>query len=147
MKYVNKRINYAWTCPNPVVLLFTANSVVKSNNALVMGAGNAKACRDANEGIDLVFGQKVLANPTRHVLFHPVRDNVQIGMFRTKEHYASDSTLQIIAQSCKELKNVALKYPEVTFLLPSPGTGLGRLDPALVAPLLKILPDNVWVCC
>lgn len=146
MIILNEFLNYKEDVDTEVCFLFTGNNVVKRNGDLVMGKGNAKACAEAFPNAPEVFGKLVNNNPEVHCHFEDTPEKgVHLGYFRTKEHYASDSTLQLIAQSTKELKEAALACPEILFLLPAPGIGAGGLKWAHVEAILKILPDNVII--
>ena len=144
MKVVDARIDYNFEPETPVVLMFTANNVITQRGALVMGAGNALACKQAMPGIDFVFGEMVQQYPEKHVQLKVIGMKV-IGMFRTKNHWNEPSTIELVRQSAKELEHLALEHRQFTFCLPAPAIGCGGLDWGAVRYELSGLPDNVIV--
>lgn len=129
--------------PNTIVFI-TTNNIVKSNGALVMGAGIAKRVRDNYPGSDLVFGHwiKVSGNSPYGLLY---REEADIGIFQTKDHYKDDADIGIIELSVTHLTILANEHSHATFHLNYPGIGKGNLSKDVVAPLLEPLPDNVHV--
>lgn len=126
------------------VFLFTANSVVKKDNTLVMGAGSAKDFKLAYPKAPKYFGGVIKDFPT--VSVHLVkRDDGLVGSFKTKNHWKEPSTLDIIKASVKMLKLHAATHPEWSIHIPFPGIGFGGLAVEDVLPLLEELPDNVFV--
>lgn len=64
--------------------------------------------------------------------------------FPTKHHWREQADLDLIKQSATELS--AFVDPELTYVLPRPGCGNGRLSWEQVKPAIEdILPDNVHV--
>lgn len=127
-----------------LALMFTGNNVVKADGELVMGAGNALACKQAHPQAPRKFGGSLRIDPEVHVDFHNM-NGVSVGYFRTKNHWKYASTLEIVERSIKDLKQEALDNPDWTIKLPAPAIGYGGLAWEEVEPLLKDLPDNVWV--
>lgn len=146
MKLIKGLIDYTISNQPTTVILFTANSVVKNNGELVMGAGNAKAARDNFIGSAKTFGNLVTLDRGRHVHVVQVPNrNVFLGCFRTKEHYKDNTKQETLTRSIQELQYLANNNPQYTFLLPAPAIGRGGMAWDAVRPQLECLPDNVYV--
>lgn len=146
MKIVNGRLDYQRPWSLPDVYLFTGNTIVKNNGALVMGAGAAKQIRDAYPGIDGSFGKLIKRLPEAHILWVAFENPQQhLGWFKVKYHWADDADLDLIAESARRLAEIARSNPFRTYHLNYPGVGNGRLREAQVEPLLQVLPDNVII--
>ncbi len=126
------------------ICMFTANSVIKNDGKLVMGAGVAKVVRDFYQGIDKLFGLEIEHMSKFGVKF--VKWNGQnIGAFQTKYNWTDSSPLELVECSVRNLKFVADNRPHHTFHLPCPAVNHGRQSVEDVLPLLEILPDNVII--
>lgn len=124
---------------------FTANSIVKRDGSLVMGAGNAKTVRDKWVGIDKVFG-KLVKKGSRDGVYLIVADpNTRLFAFQTKLHYKDKSPLHLIERGVKMLTAAASKDGSKLFALPFPGISHGGLSRDVVLELIEELPNNVHV--
>lgn len=132
-----------WTVrDNPkAVIGITTNGTVKSNGALVMGRGVAQQARDLYEGLDLRLGRLVGTEGNRVFLLSYPR----FFTFPVKHHWKDKADLALIERSAEQLFDLASSYRTLTFYLPRPGCGNGRLRYEQVRPLLIGLPDNVVV--
>jgi len=119
---------------------FTANSEVKSNGELVMGAGNAKVVRDTYPNSAKIFGQMIKGNK---VFYIKGSQELKIFAFQTKIKWRDKSHINIIEKALQKLADYANKNPDLKFALPFPGISHGGLDRKDILPLLDILPDNV----
>jgi len=149
MKLIQGLLNYSepWTTPD--MYLFTGNSTIKKNGAVVMGRGAAKQVRDTYLDIDKVFGNEIRKNPAAHLIFiaqmyegEPVQF---LGWFKVKHHWGADADLDLIKESTAELKELAERKPHLLFHMNYPGVGNGRLNIHQVQPVLETLPDNVLI--
>lgn len=122
----------------------TTNSIVKTNGCLVMGAGIAKTAMERNPDLPKEFGKQILDKGLAGQFYGLLAVGKYIA-FQTKLHYKDSSPLDVVQRSCNALQRLAKKYPEKSFGLPYPGISNGRLDPKVVYPFLKDLPDNVFV--
>jgi len=151
MKLINNLLDYSQEPTLTDLFLFTGNTVVKKNGALVMGRGAAKEVRDSYPNIDKVFGKAITEHPTDNILWAPLTDpghsapNRFIGWFKVKHHWADNAELALISASVKDLTSFAEKFPKYTFHMNYPGIGNGGLAIEDVANLLKDLPDNVYI--
>ena len=143
MILVNKRLDYARGLVGDNIYMFTANSTIRNNGCLVMGAGCAKAVRDTYQGIDQLFGDKIDINQYG-VEFVQWKEQF-IGAFQTKYHWQNGSPLGLVEYSCQKLTHIANKRPQHTFHLPFPAISHGGRGVEEVMPLVKMLPDNVIV--
>lgn len=123
--------------------IITTNAIVKTNGALVMGAGIAKQMRDKYPGIDQEIGRaigKFGSGGTYGLLL-----GNKVGAFQVKYHFKSMANLGLISLSAKQLAEEARANPDKTYALNYPGIGNGGLKRWLVEPLLQNLPDNVQI--
>ena len=144
MILLRKRLSYPTTQRSNHIFLFTANSVVRNNGSLVMGAGCAKTVKERYKGIDVLFGD-VIENLSVFGLQFVQWHNMWIGAFQTKVDWKNDSPMDVVQVSIDNLHHVALRRPKHTFHLPCPAVNHGGKDVREILPLLEKLPDNVIV--
>jgi len=113
------------------VIGFTANSITKKNGALVMGAGCAKAFKEAFKDIDFEFGNIDQNFGWKVIEF----ENRLIGAFQTKINYRNKSTLEIIKNSILKLKKDIKNYDSIALCMP--GVLNGGLNKEEVLPLFN----------
>ena len=123
----------------------TTNSIVKQNGELVMGAGIALKAKQRVPTLPLDFGNQIKSKNLQGKFYGLLLSHEKYLAFQTKLHYQDESPLDVVQQSCNLLNRLAKKYPDKSFGLPYPGISNGRLDPKVVYPFLKDLPDNVFV--
>ena len=145
MKLHSGYLNYHSNVPSgtDVCLLFTSNKIVTANG-LVMGAGNALACKKAFPDMPVLIANQMKLLPDSGVVFIP-QGNVWVGCFPTKNHWKDPSDVELVKQSIRELYQVATHLPHITFCLPAPAIGRGGLPWEVIEPLVQVLPDNVIV--
>ncbi len=124
----------------------TTNAVI-TRAGLVMGAGMAKAASDRYPRLRFLASYLIQQQPDpRRYGFLPLPQPLDnLALFQTKGHFREPSSLELIQHSLEGLTAYALAHPDKRIALPYPGIGLGRLDPATIAPLLEALPANVTV--
>lgn len=144
MKIVHKKFSYDGFDLLRNVYMFTANSTIRKNGALVMGAGVAKVVRDKYKGVDSEFGKNINHHSVFGVKFLK-HENTFIGAFQTKVNWQEDSPLDVVKVSVHKLMCVAKARPHLTFHLPCPAINHGGKSVEEVLPLLESLPDNVIV--
>jgi len=140
MKLVDGLIDYTKAEDNHLLLATTNNVVGKSG--LVMGRGNALSMKQAHPKIPNVFGEIINHNKYYGLVIEEV-GNYFLGAFQTKEHWRSDSTLDLIKYSTEKLMSVSHCFEAIH--LPMPGVNNGKLDKYIVLEQIYILPDNVFV--
>lgn len=123
---------------------FTANSVIKSDGKLVMGAGCAKVVRDFYQGIDKLFGDKI-EHLSRFGTCVVSWQSQKILAFQTKYDWQDKSPIELIEYSIYKLKYLAEKNSGWTFHLPCPAISHGKRSLEEILPLLECLPDNIIV--
>ncbi len=125
------------------LLIFTGNSYIKRNGALVMGRGAARQVRDQYPGIDRDIGGQI-ENLGFYglVMSQHVRPN--IGAFQVKYSAFEPATLELIERSTECLQKYA-ENPAFPIYMNFPGVGNGRLTRDQVWPIIETLPDNVFV--
>lgn len=121
---------------------FTANSVVKRDGSLVMGAGNAKQVRDMFDGLDKRLGHKV----KRIRKYFIISDSeTKVFALQTKLHYKDNSPIDLVEESCQALRVHAENNPDQLFAVPCPGVNHGGLSVEDVMVFLEKMPDNVYI--
>ena len=150
MKIVNKKLDYSADWESPDIYMFTGNSTVKKNSALVMGRGAALQVRDTFPGIDKICGNRIkcMSDSMYGVLFFRVdplepAEQKLIGVFQVKTNYSSDADLNIIENSTEVLKRYAENFPNKTFHMNFPGIGAGHLNYGDVFKIVHKLPNNI----
>lgn len=129
-------------------IIVTANSTLKNNGRLVMGAGEAKMLKDIYPDIDKSFGRLLADNygtstSTRYGLI--LNRTMKLGAFQTKTYWKNKSDIDLIRLSVAKLTIEALSNPKETYNLNFPDIGYGGLNKSDVEPILQVLPDNVHV--
>ena len=142
MRIIEGILDYTkkWTFPD--VYLFTGNPVKKNNGAIVMGRGAAKMVRDFYPGIDQEFG-RLIKDGSDRLRFHVISEGQELGWFCVKDHWAANANAVIVYESAVALRDIARKFPHITFHMNFPAIGNGHLDFIQVREICKVLPDNV----
>jgi len=143
MKTIPAFLDYSrpWRFPN--VYLFTGNSTVKNNGAIVMGRGAALQVRDTYLGIDLSFGSLIPISTS--LMWVTVAPSQVLGWFKVKNHWADPAELSLIKAAVTELKTLASERPSMLFHMNYPGIGNGKLSVDDVSEIVQTLPDNVLI--
>lgn len=137
-----------------VAKCFTSNGMVTKEGKAVMGAGVAKAFRDAYIGIDKELGSRLMAEESNKVrrlgLFKTMQYPLtEIIAFPTKLDWKKNSSYDLIEKSARELADIITISPDLQrgiVLLPRPGCQNGKLDWNVVKTYIEdILPDNVVI--
>lgn len=140
----------------------TTNGTIKSNGELVMGAGIAKEFYDkykANQ-IAYILAQKIYRGPkmpnlhvvdsSKNLCYKCVEAKDNLGTyvvsFPTKNHFQDKGDLNLIKQSAKRMVWIANNYNLNKIIIPSPGTGCGKLTKEEVyKELNKILDKRFYI--
>lgn len=143
-----------WTEPADARCI-TTNGYIKSNGALVMGAGVAgqaqsrypKFPKVAGEAV-AKFGNHVFPFTTRELrsesMFTPT-DKAIFITFPVKHKWYEAADLDLIVRSAHELQELVDKLDLKKVLLPRPGCGNGRLSWDDVKPAIDFLDDRIVV--
>lgn len=120
---------------------FTANSVIKNNGCLVMGAGIAKTAAEMQPALPGYFGTKIQNLSDFGLCVHVPSG---IAAFQTKRDWKNGSDLELIKMSAQRLMEYldtnqdGFKKADLAF----PGIGHGGLDKADVAAVLEPILDQ-----
>ena len=125
--------------------VFTGNSFIKTNHALIMGRGMAKQVRDRIPGIDIRIGKHILKKYTQNMSRYGFMCCGKICVFQVKQHYIGYADESLIEQSVELLCIFANKHPSKQIHMNYPGIGCGGLTEKIVFPIIKHLPDNVHI--
>lgn len=141
-----------WQDSEADAILFTANSTVRKDGALVMGRGAALEAQKLFPGINKFFGEaiKVFGKRRYGVIYRapPFGGGKYIGAFQVKCNYREDADLSLIEYSTDYLlRDIRADLPEpgMLFAVNFPGIGWGRLKREDVLPIISKLPDNVEI--
>ena len=127
--------------PSTTVLI-TTNGTITKDGKCVMGRGCAAQAKVRFPGIDAELGRRIAANGN---VMLPLEAGL-IYSFPTKHNWYEKADLTLIAQSARQLANLAVfDRPSGIYILPRPGCNNGRLRWEEVKPVIAFLPDNVWV--
>jgi len=145
MKLVEGLLDYSQAPQRPQELfLFTGNSYIRRDGALVMGRGAAKTVKDMYPGIDHQLGREIT-----HLGFYGMRIAIRtnIGVFRVKRHFSNDAELGLIEGSLVYLEEMAKEGPYNAIHMNFPGIGFGRLhlEQDEIESMLQKLSDKVSI--
>lgn len=134
---------------------FTGNSFCTVKHEVVMGRGLAREVRDRFKFIPNVFFQSIPGHlstygfvtlpGTRSMEIEEDTHYCTICAFQVKRHYMDPAIPSLIGYSTEMMRKYALDSPNEIFLLNFPGIGNGKLHKSMVLPIIRSLPDNVWV--
>lgn len=135
---------FALSARDADAICIMTNGNVRHGRA-TMGRGTAQVARDAWPGVDRILGQRIQG--LGHHVHRLTTENRMIGVcclpwhvysFPTKNDWRQRSSLELIKQSCHELR----LFPGV-IVLPRPGAGYGGLDWSITRAVLKeLLPED-----
>ena len=118
---------------------FTANSVV-NNGKLVMGAGNALACKKFYPGIESAFGKKIKSYSEFNII---ALKKYMVVAIQTKVNWRDGSDIELVKRTIDKLGDLANSYPDWKIGCPFPAINYGGLSRESILPLLESLPNNV----
>lgn len=147
MHLIHGLLNYSANWALPDIVFFTSNQIVKRNGELVMGAGNAKAARDAIPNAAYIMGQAFRLKGQQVYAELVCAPSQYLGAFATKQHYKDNSSLEFVLESLKLLTEHAVANPTFRLHIPYPAIGNGGLTRQILDPYVFALPDNVYVYC
>lgn len=122
-------------------ICITTNGHVKKDGTCVMGRGCAKEALERWPNIGKVLGAKITARKNQCYLLGYV-GKFAVASFPVKHHWRQNADLDLIEQSCKQIKQLADKHNWKVIVIPRPGCGNGKLDWEQVKPILKQELDN-----
>jgi len=111
-------------------LCITTNGIIAKNGKAVMGKGIALQAKQLYPDIDKILAQKIKERGNIvSSLWWDCENKRHIISFPTKEHWRNKSSLVLISNSAKQLKeyfdNMNMKP---IIMLPKPGCSCGQLD-------------------
>lgn len=133
---INELLDYAGKFPEGDIICFTANQVTAAKG-LVMGAGNAKACKLAHPLAPRAFAGLKTGFSVKRV------GDILIGALATKKNWKDPSELEFVLDGMRALYRDAKANPTVTYHVPYPAIGRGGLDIKLLEGPISTFPDNV----
>lgn len=130
--------------PN-VAVCFTTNGEIKRNGEAIMGAGVAKFVRDNFQGSSMKLSKLLRDHGNRAFnlgTYHFNGHNFRLMTFPTKVTWRSNSSMELIEESAKQLVEMADKFGLERVYIPAPGCSNGGLLWSDVAPRLACLDDR-----
>jgi hypothetical protein len=118
-----------WVC-------VTTNGIVKNDGAAVMGAGVALQAAEQFPGLPRQLAWKLKTFGNHVYAFLPYR----VFTFPTKHDWKDPSKVELILQSCAELRQMSAGK----VYLPRPGCSNGGLDWNEVKPLMQAALPEDW---
>lgn len=112
-------------------IVFPANSFVKKDGTLVMGAGFAKQVSERYPKVKEIFGSEII-NTCGHLGEYNILYWKKIIALQTKYYFKENSDIELIRRSTIELKNFINQQLYKKVDMAFPGIGLGKLDPEQV---------------
>jgi hypothetical protein len=122
------------------VVCITTNATPKKNGEAVMGRGCAAEAKRRIPAIALELGRKSWKG-----YYNGFLDDDRVYAFQVKNNFWEKADLDLILNSVTTLHAIAVLFKNLTFVLPRPGCGNGKLRWEEVEPLVRRLPDNVWI--
>ncbi len=143
------KCNLFEVCKSGDAICVTTNAIIKKDGKLVMGAGVAKDFKNKIPNIDVTLGKYVslYGNRVFHIL---LKSGIHVFSFPTKHNWRNKSDLDLIEQSCIQLKELVTKFKiSGKIYLPAPGCSNGGLDwETEVKPIIeKYLVDEQYIIC
>lgn len=140
--------------PDVDAIVCTTNNVIKTNGALVMGAGIAKAFRDEFPFLDLNWGKCVenakdaciedygvlIDGPRRY--YH---NSIYLIGVQTKRDWANPSDEELILFSCKKLRDLCNTLNLQRIICPKFGCANGGLKWADISKKVGRILDDRFV--
>lgn len=123
-------------------IVIPTNGFVKNDGTNVMGRGLARVASTRIQTLPGLLGG-LLAREGNHVYAFP---ELRVFTFPVKDHWRDDASLELIEQSCQELKPKAEMLRKFPVYIPRVGCGNGRLSWEDVRPLLVKHLDARFVC-
>lgn len=120
------------------------NGVVKKTGEAVMGAGIAKEA-NVRYNVARELGRQLLERENHCYIIG--KADKTIVSFPTKNNWVEESSVELIKQSCHEIKQLADQNGWNRVLLPMVGCGCGHLDANLVRNIMSDILDDRFVLC
>jgi len=111
---------------NPDAICILTNGVLNKHGCNVMGAGNAKQCKELYPGAPKQLGDRIKKHGNITQPFMKIGKKI-VFAFPTKNNWRGPSDIELIKRSCIQLMAWINKYNLKKVWLPRPGVGMGRL--------------------
>lgn len=131
MKIIKKDIWRYWKDGWNIVI--PTNGWVNSNGLAASGRGLAYQANHLIKNFMKSLGN-LLVKHENHVFFFP---NNNLITFPTKHYWKDNADLELIKQSCKELRQMMQTHEKMRVAMPKVGCGTGYLEWKQVAPVIK----------
>ena len=127
------------------VICTTTNGEVRKDGKAVMGRGNAKFVRDTFKGVDELLAQMLqkYGNRVAPLGKHTFNGkSFTLLTFPTKNTWRDKSSIELIAKSAHEMKQMADHYGFQKIYIPIPGCANGQLTWSQVKEVLTCLDER-----
>lgn len=126
------KVKYDW-------YVITTNGTVKRNGACVMGRGTAYIAQTMYSKLPFQLGQMIKVHGSKVFTF----PEYKMITFPVKHDWFQKADLELIKRSVSEMLEII--NPHLTYCMGRPGCNNGQLLWEDVEPLVRVLPDNVFV--
>lgn len=130
------------------LVLFSANSVVKANGELVMGAGIAKQFKLRWPSLALDLGSQIVSLRFYGLVISNISFNetFKLGAFQSKYSFKDSSSIDLIKRSTEALQQYCSNsHPIQRIAMNMPGIGYGNLQFDEVKLITDELPNSVHI--
>jgi hypothetical protein len=128
------------------IILVTTNAMSNAKGALVMGRGAALQAANRYPALPFDLSRRIAGRTAYGVVVVPPYGNdIQLGAFQVKYHWRETASRELVNLASTMLRHIALAFPDSRFALNYPGIGNGKLTESEVLPIIKRLPDNVYI--
>jgi len=129
-----------WSFHFPDWIVIPTNGSIRRDGGAVMGRGLARQLLDKYPGFAYILGQHLVEKGNHLSTFYISNYNLTIVTFPVKHRWDWAADIHLIRRSMQELMVAASDLQEGVFIrLPRVGCGNGRLDWAVVKPVLEAI--------
>lgn len=119
--------------------IITVNGSIRKDGCAVLGRGCALEATHKYPQLQRLLGARIRTYGNRVHCFLPYK----LLTFPVKHEWWEQADIDLIALSTHQLSRWI--FPDSSYVMPRAGCGNGRLQWAVVHPILSRLPDNVSV--
>jgi hypothetical protein len=124
---------------NKQAVVVTTNGIINRNNEAVMGMGIALQAKQKFPDLPIELGLLIKAFGNKVFYFY----KYNLFSFPVKHNWKEKAKIELIIQSCRELKQLVDDNKIEQVYLVRPGCGAGKLDwESEVKPFIKDILDN-----
>lgn len=138
---MNEALGDLWTGAADAIVI-TTNGTVRRDGALVMGRGCALQAKRRFPGIEYKAGSMVEHYGNRALNLGLFLPRTRIWTMPVKHNWWETADIQLIAESARQLMEMADRFSADAIRMPRPGCGNGNLNWQDVEPVLADILDD-----